>query len=559
VAVLGGEIGGETVEAPTRVRALHRRVPTWPATAARAALGTLLVVGALVGAGLRWWLISHVRINSDQAIVGLQARGILHGHFVAFYAGQHYGGVEPYLVAALFAVFGQGPTVLVTEVTLVALAGSVVVWRIGRRVFPEAAALTAAVAAWIWPWATLANSTRQYGFHQVGVLLGLLVLLFALRVAQEGRPGPGQLVDWAFLGLFGGLAWWSTPETVYFALPALLIVLTGLWGRWSVSLLPRAGLLLAGFCLGALPWIVVSFRTHFATLHAVAAPVPHNSYGKRLGTFFTHVLPVLFGVQVPTTGSWEGPTGVAVVAWVLALALVVGAMVVVAVRVPLARGLVLFCALFPFLYAVSPTTWFWEDARYGVFLAPVLALVVCGGLWTVLRRVGAEVAGAALLVVLLVSTLVGFNVAYGAVADPGRFFSSGGNPSAEVTTVASTLSAHHLRDAYAGYWLAYYLEFMSNGRVRTMSLGFDRTPNQDPSVERARTAAWIYVAPGHLPHAAASLGSVYDLQDDAVPESTFLAYLAAHHIAVRHYRAGDFDVLVPARNVTPAELSSATG
>ena len=48
--------------------------------------------------------------------------------------------------------------------------------------------------------------------------------------------------------------------------------------------------------------------------------------------------------------------------------------------------LVIFVAAFPFLYAAQPFTWYWHDARYAIFLAPLLGLVlvslVCeAGMW----------------------------------------------------------------------------------------------------------------------------------------------------------------------------------
>ena len=66
---------------------------------------------AAVGAGrrspgsygvlLRIWLLAHLPLFGDEAAVGLMARGILAGHFDAFYWGSTYSGGEPYVVAAV--------------------------------------------------------------------------------------------------------------------------------------------------------------------------------------------------------------------------------------------------------------------------------------------------------------------------------------------------------------------------------------------------------------------------------------------------------------------------
>ena len=67
------------------------------------------------------------------------------------------------------------------------------------------------------------------------------------------------------------------------------------------------------------------------------------------------------------------------------LALVVTSAVLVAIRSPDAWILVLALALYPFLYAAFPTSWFWNDGRYGLSLTPILSLVIAGGLWQMAR------------------------------------------------------------------------------------------------------------------------------------------------------------------------------
>jgi hypothetical protein len=69
----------------------------------------------------------------------------LHGYFSAFYWGQHYGGGEPYAVAAVFALFGQSAFTLgLTPVLLDAVAAALV-FALGRRLFSPAVGLGAAV------------------------------------------------------------------------------------------------------------------------------------------------------------------------------------------------------------------------------------------------------------------------------------------------------------------------------------------------------------------------------------------------------------------------------
>ena len=68
-------------------------------------------------------------------MAGLMARNILNGHFQAFFWGQGYGGLEPYFVAIVFAIFGQSALSLgLTPVILTAGA-----MQPGKRAHREAA------------------------------------------------------------------------------------------------------------------------------------------------------------------------------------------------------------------------------------------------------------------------------------------------------------------------------------------------------------------------------------------------------------------------------------
>src|ERR1700722_5121999 len=102
------------------------------------------------GGAERLWIVDHSPINSDQAVVGLMARGILHGHFVAFFWGQHYAGLEPYLTSVLFALFGSSDTVLNLTPVVLAVTASVLVYLIGRYYLSRVLAGLAALAVWVW-------------------------------------------------------------------------------------------------------------------------------------------------------------------------------------------------------------------------------------------------------------------------------------------------------------------------------------------------------------------------------------------------------------------------
>ncbi len=94
-----------------------------------------IVAVVLIGLFLRIWILGREPWAEDTALPALMARQILHGHFFAPYWGQNCGGVKPYVVAAMFALFGQSSFTLgLTPVVLDSIA-AILVWRIGRRLF----------------------------------------------------------------------------------------------------------------------------------------------------------------------------------------------------------------------------------------------------------------------------------------------------------------------------------------------------------------------------------------------------------------------------------------
>ena len=538
------------VPGPTRTARSGGRLPA--GSSGRGPLVATIVVVGLAALALRLWFLGNAPINSDEATVGLMAHQILHGHTSAFYWGQGYGGVEPYAVAALMAVFGQSPLTLTATPVLLGILGALLVWRIGLRLFPSVAAASAAALSWVWSESALWNSTRELGLHQVCLTLGLVALLWALRVVQGLRsPAGDRLLDWAVLGGAVGLGFWASPEIVYFAAPAGIVVLLALRGRAVAESVTRVGISVVAAVIGALPWVVVAAGGGTGSLPA--SPVPYLS---RLGTFFSHVLPMTLGLRVEGAGAWEGPPAVAQALYALVLAAVVWAVFVVALRVRDGRVLVLCAALYPFLYAAFPTSWFWNDGRYAVAVSPVLSLLVMGALWQAVRPPAVRWAACGVLAAALASTLVAFNVGYGAIAHPTLLTRWTADPNPAITSLADRLESAGVTHAYAGYWVANDLTFLSGGRVVAKSLDVDRNPPQAAGVGGTPPAGWIFVGGDRLGAVAAQLGSATEL--DALPagETGLTAWLGAHHVPYRRLPAGLFDVIIPARRVSPQGVGS---
>ncbi|MHB1554306.1 MAG: glycosyltransferase family 39 protein [Acidimicrobiales bacterium] len=214
------------IQAPSRVDRRDRRdIRRWDLVLQ---LPLVLTVGAALGIGIfeRVWYLQHDPINSDEALVGILARHLLAGHANAFLLGQPYGGVEPYVVAAMFGAFGSSPITLQVPVVVLDAVACVLVWRVGRRLVRRPAiALVAAAAMWAAPQSAVWNSTLEYGFRGVTLVCGVAMLLLALRITQEDA----SRVDAPLLGLVAGVGWWSSPEIAYFAVPTVLWLLSWAW------------------------------------------------------------------------------------------------------------------------------------------------------------------------------------------------------------------------------------------------------------------------------------------------------------------------------------------
>ncbi len=515
----------------------------------------LLVVVAVVALGgllIRVWILGHATMNSDEATVGLIAKEALRGHTNAFYWGQTYGGVEPYVVAALSALFGQSPLTVNATPTVLAVVVSVLVWRIGLRLFTDMAAVCAAALSWIWAESSLWNSTRELGLHQICSVLGCVVFLQTLRIIQGARTSDGErIADWLILGLAAGLGFWASPEIVYLALPCAIAVLISLRLHTLRAALIRVACAGSMVVVGCLPWL-------WATVGGRVTAIPQSPVGyfSRLTTFFTHILPMLLGVRVEGAGTWEGGSMVGKTLFLLLFCLLVAAMVIVVLRTADGWIPVAALAMFPFLYAAFPTSWFWNDGRYAAQLTTLLSLVLIGGLFLVLRPPLVRWAACLVLLTAFASTLVAFDSSYGAIRHPSTLTTGRTNPNTSVLALAHGLSRLGISHAYAGYWLANDLTFISGGTVVADNVGFARNPPEAASVLRADRAAWIFVDPTKTAQAGEQLGATTQINPGTYTGSApFIAWLDAHGIAYHQYSVDIFDIVVPVRNVTPGELS----
>jgi len=464
------------------------------------------VIAAVLLAGLAErvvvWTSSLGRLDGDEAVWGLMATAVRHGHFAAFYWAQAYGGtLEAIIDAPVLWALGGGTLALRLPVIAMWALGALLVWRLGLRVTGRIQAAAAGALFWLWPAYNQWKSLRAHGFYASGIVLTLLVLLLVLRV-EESRSRR----DVALLGLVCGVAFWQTPQLPTVALPALLWLVARRPGviRWSWLFVPAAA-------LGAAPWLASNLEHRWWSIRGQVTPgnTGLHTYLAHLRAFFTDLLPMLLGLRVPFELHWfAGPLGMA-----LYLACLIG-FAVQAWRLRKERISLLFAVAigYPFVYALSRSTWLTDEPRYLVLLSPVVCLLLAHPLRSALRAVLAGIAAVGLSAVVLV--LMAGN-GYRNRAD-GAFVPTSFAP------LIAELDCRHIRRMMADYWVAYTVAFLTNERVIAAEGQLDRLSvrggavvPRTPTTPRRRSyselvardprRAVVYVPGDPLTGAAASL------------------------------------------------------
>lgn len=542
-----------------------------PLLVGRAAVGTAVAVLVVLGTVVRLWLLAHDPIDADQAVVGLMAQAINHGHRPAFFWGQDYGGAEPYVVAAGVAVLGLHAWVVNGTASVLSAVAALVAWRLGRAVTgSDGAGAVAGALVWAWSEVDVWNATRETGFREVELVCVLTVFLATARLQRQERPW----LAWPLLGLALGLGWWASPEILYAAIPAAPAVAVAAsravrrgasrpTGRGAGA--PMAAGVLAAV-LAAAPWLVATIHDHGATLRLFGLDQSSgHGYGGRLGSFFIHSLPMLLGARLAVSGAWLG--GRAIGLLVLGVTLLVAAvgLVAAAVRVPLARPLVAAVAAFPFLEAAAGPTFFWQDGRYGMFWPPMVVVAAVAG-WqqllgspTARANARRSVAGVVACALAAASTAAGLDAA---TAVPGHSGTTGfaaaplqltGHPDAVADEAVQVLAAHHLTAVYASYWVAYVLDVVGGGRVLATPAGRPRSAALATTVASAPRQAWLFVGPTQAD--AATCGAIFqnpNPQPLGLSATTFEATLTDAGLRYRVQPVGPMVAVVPVAAVSPA-------
>jgi hypothetical protein len=123
------------------------------------------------------------------------------------------------------------------------------------------------------------------------------------------------------------------------------------------------------------------------------------------------------------------------------------------------------------------------------------------------------------------------------------FTSSWANPDAPTMSAIAKLEAAGVTTGYADYWVAYKLDFLSQGRLTITTAGYDadRSRQINAAVVASKRPAWLFVptSESHLVGTQFTAPTLI-VGPDGVPESQFLSTL--HKLGV-HYRIIDTGIV----------------
>jgi hypothetical protein len=377
-----------------------------------------------------------------------------HGHLTIFYWGATYAGtLEPFLTAIVF--FAVGPSVIALKSVPIALAfvAALLVWRSSREYFGPGHGPLEGAIFWIYPAGNLLLLMKAQVVYASGSCFVVGLLLLSLRIRSHPRPRHSFL-----FGLLSGLSLWATPLALATIIPLALVTFRLRW-RNRVMLLTA----MVGAVVGASFWLWFTVRTGGATLRQIGTV--STSYWDRLQGGVLELYPLLLGLRRPVSADWVlGPLlgRVAYVALFIAL-----------LAVPLYRfgarvvPLVVPVVAFPFLYAVSTTSWYTAEPRHGMLIAPLMLMLAVS---LVPRAALAQIACFVVLAVMTSSSLwslrdLGERSPGMATVHPGK-----------LAPVIETMERNGLHACYADYWIAYRITFETEEDIICAAYWGERYP-----------------------------------------------------------------------------------
>ncbi len=257
-------------------------------------LGLIVLLGLLVRGAVLWRL---PEVHYDEAVNGLMARHILQGQFPAFYWGQDYAGtLASFLMSMPFVLVDSS----VTTLRLVPLGFSLLLmplsYRVARAAYDEPTARLAMLYAALPPVTLLYLGVTAKDPYPEIPILGLLLLLLAIRLTRDERGDPAR----AFvLGLVAGIAWWTQLLLAAYLVTAGAFVV---FRRGPGRLASEGVTAVAGFGLGSLPFWVYNLSGPATSLDLIRG-APPGEIAQNLSGIIQRDLPLVLGASA----AWPTP------------------------------------------------------------------------------------------------------------------------------------------------------------------------------------------------------------------------------------------------------------
>jgi len=441
-------------------------------------------------------LVSTIgRLDADEAVTGIMAHQILHGHWFVYLAGENYmGALEQYLQALVLWVLPSTPTSL--RLVQVALCGvtCVLVGLVGRRMTgsPWGGVLAAAIYA-AGPYYNVYKGIHSHGAYDTAQVIGVVALLVALRLDPAARHSRWLA---AALGLCVGLGVWESSLALFLVVPAVVWAIGSTRGS-ILRLLPFG---IAGALIGYAPPIAYQFQHGWLPPWAQGNGTTTGSLGSKLDGLLHPVLGMFLGVLRPFSGAPAVGWVPEALVLVVALALLAAGIAVrwrgladlvrlrTARRAPIDLVFAAF-VLFAVLYGFSAFTVYTREPRYLFTLYPLLALGLAWGVTRLPRR-SAGTVGIAVVGVVLAMSIVTMRTA-DTLGETTGHVDRIPIRTQDMPAVAAALEAHGVRALYANYWLAYPIAFAANGAIDVVATpGINRFPAMAAALARAPDPAF---------------------------------------------------------------------
>ena len=422
-------------------------------------------------------LINADTVDSDAAIVGLQARHILHGEWSWFLYGSGYQtSVDSCVAAAFFALLGATPLALVLSTLTGHIVLTCVAFATLRRRVPASAAFVA-----VLPLVFTSSPLHTYILNppRQAALTLVFIALFVMDGAGDRVSARSRIAQQAAGGALASVAVFADPYALLF-LPALLLLglLAALDGRADRrAFFARAAGTLVGALVGIVPFVLLlhSARgTHGETTLTLGV-LRHN-----WGLLKDPCLPWLLGTTayVPRALLGYVPAPSTLIAHTLHL--VGGVLFVLAI---LSGGFALALRRLP-----------WGVRRLGLFGALVAVLCLASFLLSTMvmdlfssRYLAALVLAspfalaplafqlrARRLALVLAPYLLGAGTAgwlgYGEEVNGAEVALLPGHGSRDERALEAMLSARGIHVAIADYWVSYRLTFLYGERIAVVPI-----------------------------------------------------------------------------------------